>query len=219
MKARESFLRNVERCRTLLQIHRKCWPRRPARQGDDLLRAVVVLAVSALDSYLHDIVIENAPRVLMAYAKGHTAAPGKLIDALKPSLNPETCLKLIGRGRPDEEIRKLVSKHVAERTFQEPGDIEKALRLIALDDFWEYLRKRLRLARKSEAREYLVRYVVRRHRMVHEADAYKSKKFHGQLRRINRPFAVGCVTDVARFVNALDRRIASHVAKTVESAR
>ena len=149
MRARESFVRNIERCRVLLQIHRKNWPRRPARQGDDLLRAVIVLAVSALDSYLHDIAIENAPGVLLAFAKGKTNAPGKLIEASKPSLTPENCLKLIGRGRPDVEIRKLVTRHVKERTFQDPGEIERALRLIALEDFWEALRIRLRLARKS----------------------------------------------------------------------
>lgn len=213
MKARESFLRNVERCRTLLQIHRRCWPRRPARQGDDLLRAIVVLAISSLDSYLHDVVVENAPAIVMAFAKGKADVPGKLLEALKPSLTPERCLRLVGRGRPDEEIRRLVAEHVRERTFQDPGEIERALKLIALDDFWEEQRQRLRLRRKAEAKEYLVGYVERRHKIVHEADAYKSKKYHGKLRSISRPYAVRSVTDVTRFANALDKVVTAHIAE------
>jgi hypothetical protein len=215
MRARESFVRNVERCRTLLQIHRKCWPRRPARQGDDLLRAIIVLAISSLDSYLHDVVLENAPAVVMCFSRGKTSTPGKLLEALKSSLTPERCLRLIGRGRPDEEIRKLVGEHIRERTFQDAGEIERALRLIAIDDFWEDLRHKLRLQRKTDAKEYLAGYVERRHKIVHEADAYKSKKYHGKLRSITRPYAVRCVTEVARFANALDKLIGARMKKAL----
>ncbi len=218
MRARESFLRNVERCRTLLQIHRRCWPRRPARQGDDLLRAIIVLSISSLDSYLHDTVVDNAPTVVMAFAKGKTETPGKLLDALKPSLTPERCLRLIGRGRPDEEIRKLVAEHIREQTFQDPGAIERALRLVGLDDIWEGLRRALKLRLKSDAKEYLVGYVHRRHKIVHEADAYKSKKYHGKLRSISRPYAVRCVSDVARFTNALDKLVLAHMKKAREDS-
>jgi hypothetical protein len=172
-----------------------------------------VLAISALDSYLHDTVVERAPAIVMAFAKGETSPPGKLLEALKPSLNPENCLRLLGRGRPDEEIRKLVARHVSERTFQSPGEIEQAMRLVALDDFWESLRQRLRLKRKQQAKEYLVDYVTRRHKIVHEADAYRSKKFHGKLRGITRPFAVKCTSDVTKFVNSLDKVIDAHISR------
>lgn len=164
---------------------------------------------------MHDIVLEHAPVLAMAFAKGRANAPGKLLETLKPSLAPENALRLVGRGRPDEEIRKLVSKHIREHTYQDPGEIEGALRLIALHDLWEPVRGKLRLKNKAHAKEFLVKYVVRRHQIVHEADTYKSKKFHDKLRPISRKYTVNCLKHVTRFVNALDKVIASHMRLTI----
>ena len=208
MKAKESFAKNIGRCMTLLSIHKSKWPRRPAQQGDDLLRAIVMLAVSALDSYMHYIVLENAPQIAMAFANGKTTVPGKLLDSIKGVLTPERALRLVGRKRPDLEIRGIISEFIEERTFQNPGEIENALKLITIDDFWDDLRKRLGLRRKNQVKEYLVLYITRRHKIVHEADTYKGNRNHDKLRPISRPYTEECIKKVTKFTIGLDKVIA-----------
>ncbi|MBU1692370.1 MAG: hypothetical protein KKC51_00230 [Verrucomicrobia bacterium] len=165
-----------------------------------MLRAIVALGVSAMDSYFHDVVLEYAPRLMLAFSEGSCSAPGKLLDELKGEFTPVKSLQLLGKRRKEEALRHMVQNLIRERTFQSPGEIENALKLIGVNDFWEALRIRLSLRTKKRAKEYVQKYVTRRHQIVHEADTFKSKKHHDTLRPISKPYTRDCVRRVERFV-------------------
>jgi hypothetical protein len=206
MNSYHAFERTIDRAQSLVVLHKTSFPRgRPPGGGepDDVLRAIVVFSVAAMDSYFHDIIVENAMGVLKHCAKNKKDFPGHLIDAIKPQLTPEKSLLLLYRARPDEELRKIIHEHLAERTFQDPGKIEQGLRIVGIEDVWEPLRKKLNLRSKRKAKEYVLPYIKRRHQIVHEGDLYKSKRFHHKLRPIGRRFADECVKHIRTFVTAL----------------
>jgi hypothetical protein len=207
MRARSAFESSIKRAESLVDLHKNSFPAgRPPAKGEppDILRAAVVFAVGAMDSYFHDKIIENVMRVIDNCASGGSGFPSNLMEVFKPKLTPEKTLMLLYRARPDEEIRKIISEHVAERTYQDPGRIEKGLQLIAIKDIWKSLRKELRLPSEKKAKEYVMPYIERRHQIVHEGDLYKSKKHRHRLRPISRPFAQKCVEEVRRYVFAID---------------
>ncbi len=158
-----------------------------------------------MDSYFHDVILEFAPRLMLAFSKRQCGAPGKLLERLKGEFTPVKSLELLGRSRPDEGLRKMVSDLIGNHTFQNPGEIESGLKLLGVDDLWEPLRKRLRVKTKKQAREYVQPYVTRRHRIVHEADTYKSKKYHDTLRPVQKRYVHECVRRINRFVRAIDK--------------
>lgn len=212
MQALGVFEANLERSQELLRIHRKLWPRRPARKGDDLLRSVVVLTVSALDSYLHDAILDAGTRILVSCSKESRNPPGKVVEVFK-DWSIEKALQLAFRKRPDEEFRKVLAAHLRARSFQDAGGIQRGLALLGLTDCWERLRRELHVKRSKDAKRFVQGFVTRRHNIVHEADRYKSKKYRGKLREITRPYANDCVRKMRRFVKSLDKLILKQVAK------
>jgi len=214
MKTIDAFEKTIARAESLVDLHRSAFPRgRPPASGEhlDILRAAVVLSVSALDSYIHDKIVENVVRVVVHCGKKQSGFPGYLLEALKNRLPIDKALALIYRKRPDQEIQKIIRQHLAERSFQDPGKIASALRYLGLQDLWDPLRRRLRLTSKKKAKEFVVPYVKRRNQIVHEGDVYKSKKYRHKLRAISRPFAQRSVTDIGKFVRALDVIIDRHL--------
>lgn len=216
MKAYDAFKLTLARAQSLVDLHEKSFPKgRPPESGEppDLLRAAVVFAVAALDSYMHDKIAENVVRIVSCCGRKGGGFPGNLLEALKSGLSLEKSLVLIYRKRPDHEIKRIMEQYLSERTFQDPGKIEAALKYIGLSDLWEPLRLRLHLTSKEKCRKFLVHYVKRRHCIVHEGDVYKSKKHHHKLKAISRPYARNCVNDVKRFVQELDAVIDAHLKK------
>ena len=214
MNAFDAFNRTLERAQSLVDVHCVSFPKgRPPKGGepDDLLRAVVVFAVSAVDSYIHDKIIENVVRIVVYCGKRGSGFPGHLIDVMKSAITTEKALTLIYRKRPDQEVQKIMRQHLSERTFQDPGKIEAAMRYLGLSDLWEPVRVRLRLSSKDRAKKFIQSYVNRRHHIVHEGDIYKSKKYRHQLRPITRPYARNCVRDVKKFVKVLNDVIDQHL--------
>ena len=142
---------------------------------------------------------------MIAFSENRCDPPGKLLSELKGEFTPQKSLRLLGRKRRDEALRHMVSALVRNRTCQNPGEIEHALKLITIDDIWEPVRLNLRLRTKKQAREYVQQYVTRRNRIVHHADTYKSKRHHDKLRAITKPYARECVRRIERFVTAIHR--------------
>lgn len=210
MKAIEIFRKNAERALGLIELHESAFPRgRPRATGElpDMLRASVVFAVAAVDSYFHDKILENVIAVIKYCGKNRAGLPGYLSEILKDCLTPEKALSLLYRKRPDEEFRKVLARHLGDRTYQDAGKIEKAVQIIGVSDIWESVRQTLRLRSKNRAKAYIQPYVRRRHQIVHEGDLYKSKKFRHTLRPIARSYARNCVKHIRWFIEAVDKAV------------
>jgi len=210
MEAIRAFNKTLERSDSLLALHRSISPTgRPStcHGMPDILRAIIVLSVAALDSYFHDKLIENLMRVVLHCGKRGDGLPGALKDALGPKLNVEKAITMLCRSRWDEEIRRIMADHLSVESYQNPRQIEKGLKLLGIDDLWEPLRLSLSLSSKQKAKEYVIAYVTRRNQIVHEGDLYKSKKYRHKLRHISRPFAEKCISCIKEYVGAINGEI------------
>jgi len=197
-------------------MHQGFFPagRPPAsKEPPDLLRATIVFAVSALDTYFHDKILENVAVVIEKCGKTRSGLPGSLSDILKPILTPEKAICLLYRKRPDMEFRKAIAAHISDRTYQDAGKIENGLKLIGITDIWEDLRIALHVRKKDQAKRYLQPYVKRRNQIVHEADLYKSYRSHHKPRSISRKFTRQCVDDTDKFVEKLEKNKQSLVSR------
>jgi len=202
MKALEVFKFNIDRARTFLEIHKSFGERgRPPDWSGDLLRAGLIFAVSALDTYLHDKINQSiTPFIIKKRGK---ELPGALMEIFK-GISHQKLLQIMFEERPKVHLSEAVKNHFSDKTLQDPIKIESALRVIGIDDLWFLLGKELRLSKKK-AKIFIQSHIVRRHQIAHEADLGTSRRHRHRLRRIARPEVDKAIDNIDKFVNSIDK--------------
>ena len=193
-QALETFSASFERVRGLLHIG-KALSGQPMAGLDltESFRASVVLAVSALDSYIHNLCIES---IASSYAgerprtKAYRDVNIRLAMAEQGLDSPNNSW-LIG------ELKALFARD----TFQRPDDVAKALRFV--DDRnskWGRIGASLGLT-AEEVKRKLGGIVDRRNMIVHEADL--DPIWH-TARDLTSEEAEGAVEFIFQLVNSID---------------
>jgi len=173
----------------------------------ELLRASVVAAVSALDRYMHDLVLENSWKLL---SKSEANIPKELKKLNIPALEVKRALTKIKKdpkARPGNQIKKAIQVELHSSTFQGSGGIDKCVALLGVANFWTNVSNLIQGNPGSKAvQDQLNKIVNRRNQIVHEADLERkisSKK--DMLRDITRKNANDYVTWIRQFVSAVDQ--------------
>lgn len=132
---------------------------------DELLRAEVVLAVSALDCYVHDIVRIGMGRAFNATTGEPNAflAFGVTLGFVKDLLAATSLVEK--NALVDQEIRRAHGF----KTFQAADNISQALSLIGVASIWDKVGTSIGMSSK-DARTQLNVIVDRRNRIAHEGD-------------------------------------------------
>ena len=176
----------------------------------ELLRASVVAAISALDRYMHDLVLHHSWRLL---SKPDKDIPGEL---KKVAISVTATKKALERLRQDPKARpgSIVKKAIQERlhhdyTFQKPDDILKASKMLGIKDFWQSVANEMSgTPPKNDVIASLRKIAKRRNQIVHEADLIrKTKAKEITLRDVSRGDAEEWINWMDKFVNAMDRAI------------
>ena len=134
----------------------------PVVDATDLLRAQIVLAVSALDYYIHEIA-----RIGMLEIFDHKRPPTVPFQRFKLSVDA-VMVGLTGGGVAswfDAEIRE----QLGYRAFQHPDKIADAIRLFSSIEFWPTVAAKMGLS-VPETKERLKLIIERRNKIAHEAD-------------------------------------------------
>ena len=159
----EQFQENIEQVRALGGLH-AAFDKATTSAVDltDLLRAQIVMVVSALDHYIHEITrvgmleVYNGKRPQTeAFLRFQVTMGGAMTGISKWSEN----------GWFDTEIRK---RH-GYKSFQHPDNIVKAVRLFSSCELWRSVGLELNLS-DQEAKNRLCAIVNRRNQITHEAD-------------------------------------------------
>jgi RiboL-PSP-HEPN len=161
----EQFRENISHVKNLAtarQTFAAC-----ATDLSDILRAEIVLAVSALDKFIHDLVRMGMLEIL---AERRPQTPAYL---KKFQVNLETVIFTLSNPTKeelldyfDEEIR---TRHEWQ-SFQYPDKIADAIRLISEIDLWKEIAKQLGMIDVKTVKERLKMFVDRRNTIAHEAD-------------------------------------------------
>jgi hypothetical protein len=159
----------------------------------DILRAEVVLAVSALDYFVHEL---TRMGMIECWSGGRIQTGAFLRYQLPLSAVP-------GLGSPgtaqqtfDSEIR---AKH-SFLSFQHPDKIADAIRLFSPVNLWE--RVGLEMARPAQnIKTSLILIIDRRNKIAHEADADPS--YPGQRWPIDRAMVEGIFDEIEMIVSSI----------------
>ena len=160
----------------------------------DILRAELVMSVSALDYYVHEVVrfgmLESysGTRTKTSQFRSFQISLGPALDALNLGESDDTWIS--------EEIR---SRH-SFRTFQTPDNIASAIGLISGISLWLEVARHMNTDDR-EVKEELRNIVDRRNKIAHEADMSQSP--YEDLIPIGRQMVTDAVNFLERVVEAI----------------
>ena len=162
-EAIERFRANLTRTRTLGSIVAALSSRTTADLAD-VLRAELVLSVSALDHYVHEVVrlgmLESyrGERPRTTQFQGFQISLGRALDALALSGSAD-----------DNWINDEIRARHSFRSFQTPNNIASAIRLISDVALWSRVAQRMGTP-ADDLTERLRAIIDRRNKIAHEAD-------------------------------------------------
>ena len=173
---------------------------------DELLRAELVLAVSAVDCYIHDVVRTEMKR---RFKEGGNEPKAYLnfqvslgsVKQIVTETSDTVRLTLL-----EQEIRRL---H-AFRTFQSADNISQALALIGVTAIWDKVGNSLRIP-PPDVRARLAIIVDRRNRIAHESDIDPAMGM-GTKYPIDHPMVQQAVQFLNDMVHAIHSIVVSEVA-------
>ncbi|HCW89249.1 MAG TPA: hypothetical protein DHU56_04220 [Marinobacter sp.] len=176
--------------------------------ASELLRSAIVCSVSALDRYMHDVVVDRSWALLSQAEKD---VPKDLKKVRLPILATKKALEKLKANptaRPGALIKKEIQKVVhIDFTFQKKSDIEKGAKLLGIKDFWRSVSNEMpNNPSAGEVQEELTRITKRRNQIVHESDLIlKTSAKEITQREITHKESQQSVHWISDFVTALDK--------------
>jgi hypothetical protein len=180
----------------------------------ELLRATIVATVSALDRYMHDIVIFHSWALLN---RADEKIPKELKKLQIPVLSARHAVDKVrsdAKARPGVLVKEALREQLhREYTFQRPDDVQKAVLMLGVDDFWGKVAAAMPgTPKKDEVIKTLREIAQRRNQIVHEADIMRKAKAKTiTMRDISARTAADWAVWMRSFVGAIDSVVASAV--------
>jgi hypothetical protein len=142
----------------------------------DLLRASIVMLVSAIDAYFHAKIIAHVVRLANKGAHMPKALG-------KETISVKDFVKARQYKRKMTVVRNALNEKLGYQSLQSPEKVAKALAMIGVSDFWRSVAKCMG-AKEKAVTEGLTNIVKRRNRIAHEGDLSQSKKTRNASRVI-----------------------------------
>lgn len=174
--------------------------------ASELLRSALVASVSALDRYMHDIVVNRALKLLNRSKKD---VPRKLKNLDLPvSVTFDAMKKLRSdhNSRPGIQVKKAIQDRLHKQTFQSSNEIDDCAALIGKRKIWSEIGTKMPNSLSGESVQKNLNDIVRRrNQIVHEADLERKISANKDtLRAIKRKDASDAIEFISDFVNAAD---------------
>jgi hypothetical protein len=174
----------------------------------ELLRGVVVTAVSAFDRYIHDLIVQRCWSLISRAEENIPADLAKLRLPLLATRKALAKLRSDPKSRPGLLIKAAVQEMLhRDYTFQKPDLVEQAMRMLGITDFWSKIAKEMPgTPSPGQVKDRLRQVVDRRNQIVHEADVVrKTRAKQVIIRPITEPEAKQTLEWIKGFAGAVDR--------------
>ena len=159
----EQFRENITRVKTLGGLHQAFGElTTPAVDLTDLLRAQIVMIVSALDHYIHEITRVGMLEVYDGTRPQTTAF-------LRFQVTMDAAMKGISKSSENEWLDIEIRQKHGYQAFQHPDKIAKAVQLFSSCELWRVVALELNLT-DQDVKNRLRAIINRRNQIVHEAD-------------------------------------------------
>jgi len=177
----------------------------PVTVATDMRRQSVVMAVAALDTYMHSLVITRA------YTHGQL--PGGLarlevpFEALLAQADEakEAARKPSHRSRQRVAVKRQLRDRLLQETFQNSVGVSRALGMAGLSGKWKEIGDAMTPAMQPEAiKTRLDEIVRRRNQIVHEGDyERKERPRKAKLTHMTQSQAIADIDFIAKLVDAI----------------
>lgn len=143
----------------------------PADVQSDLLRVSIVMAVAALDTYMHRLIVDRAYQ--------HATLPGKLAKLDLPFEQALAQADAAGdaaraaphNSRPRVALKRRLRDRLLQETYQSYDDVSKALGMAGLSGNWTPIAGHFNPPlTNQDIKTRLNAIVMRRNQIVHEGD-------------------------------------------------
>jgi ATP-dependent helicase/DNAse subunit B len=168
----------------------------------DLLRASIVLSVSAMDAYFTNKFVD----ILIPYLKnkGPNKRLAKLLE--DAGLDVEQALEMINMERPWRRIRTLMDAYLEKFTTQKAHIIDELFLALGIKDFTKHAQGIVKYRGLLSKIEHIVE---RRHEIVHDGDLNS----YGKMRRISAREVAGYTNDIAAFIGGSERLCSKFISR------
>ena len=165
-RAIQQFRLNIKSVKSLVDIYTLIIKNYPllTEQSSEILRAIIVLSISALDCFIHDLI-----KYGMVETYQGNRLPSKPFEAYQISFK---FLKLIESSTKNEKpfyLEMAISETNSKDSYQSPKSIEYALGLINISKVWNLLSNEMN-DKADNIKNQLAVIVNRRNKIAHEAD-------------------------------------------------
>ena len=162
--ALDQFHISISRVRDLIAVHNSIKAQStPALDLSDILRAALVLSVSALDYYVHEV-------VKLGMLEVHQGTRSEPPAFAKFQINLGSAREWLSADVGlDYWLEDEIQQRHSYKSFQQPDNIADAIRLISDKKLWEEVRKVMNRTAKDIKQELGI-IVDRRNKISHEAD-------------------------------------------------
>jgi len=179
---------------------------------DDLLRSALTFAVSALDRFIHELVVKNIIKALkkpeLNGRQEDLSIPASV--AIQLAQEVATASKSGSSIRPSNDVRKLIQTELHKRPFQSWRDIEYAFHLIGIGGLAGHLQTEYGVSDFRPIRQQLNKIAERRNHIVHEGDLVRHQRGgHIRTKAISHKYVEESMDFLDDLTQKMERVVAS----------
>lgn len=194
-----SFEKNIESIKMLDNIHKYFSNQLHAIDLSEILRAELVLIVSAFDCYIHDIVKTG----MLEIFKGQRNENKKYNDFSIPLSYVQQIIQAENDTEKSQLIEVAIKKVNCKDSFQSPSSIENSLQLISIKNIWTLIKTELSME-PSDIKHKLGLIVNRRNKIAHEADL---DSITGEKTEILSDDIADCLNFITKLTKSIDNQV------------
>lgn len=195
-----TFRESVESVRALHSLHFSLCKLLPAIDLSEILRAEVVLMVSAFDCFVHGVVRKGIVDIFYSRRVGSTKSDDFSI--------PMKMVKQLLIADKDEEREELldvcVNKILSKNSYQSPSCLESALSLISINKIWKSIKDDMEMP-PEDIKNKLGIIVARRNKIAHESDI--KNHMDNTKQEINREDVDDIIDFIVKLVESIDNQL------------
>jgi len=190
----DSFKKRIEDIKALHALHKYLCTSLPAiaTSLDEILRAEIVLIISAFDCFIHDIV----RRGIMDIFKANKDTNPKFDNLCIPISTVKQILQADNDSERNELLEICVKKILSKNSYQSPSSIESALQLISIKKIWASIKDGMNMSSEDITKKLGI-IINRRNKIAHESDMINH--IHTSKNEIKRED----IDDIINFISTL----------------
>ena len=174
-----------------------------SRVKNDLRRSALVTAVTAIDSYMHALILKRADKDKLPKSLERLAVPLQdLMDLANSTVDAQRHNR---RSRPWVQVKSSLRKRLLRETFQTYDQLGQALAMAGIENGWAKVATERGMT-PAQIKDWLNTIIQKRNQIVHEGDITRAERPRRlKLNKIDHNKTRATVTEIEALISAIDK--------------